>query len=470
MLKTPDRASHESEPAAEDDSGKSDFIAAARRAARAAASDVSVVDNRADPANAGKKGSLLGSNRRPLLLAAGAILLAIMSVPLVRAILVNDPPAAELVTNAGEPAVMAPAAVEPVGETQPEIRVIDGSATAVAATGDTASADPAAPVAATARPEPETVSASVADEMPDPAGYAALTLADVPETAGPIALREAAAEGDPKALFVIGDRLTGAGPGAPGSDVAAAARWYEMAAELGFAPAQYRIGNFYEKGFGVERDLDTAKTWYQLAAEQGNASAMHNLAVLFATEIDGQRDMASAARWFLEAAELGVRDSQVNLGILSARGEGIEQNLVEAYKWLALAARAGDRDAEAKRDEVAGFMRPDQLDLARGTLELWQPKAVNQAANRFDIPAAWTTAKEMTAANPPLTDDDMTRAVRNIQAILNNNGFDAGTPDGVMGEQTRTAIIAFQKANGMLPTGEVDRALVDALLELNRNS
>ena len=66
-----------------------------------------------------------------------------------------------------------------------------------------------------------------------------------------------------------------------------AAKWYEKSAELGFAPAQYRIGNFYEKGIGVERDVKKAKTWYQLAAEQGNASAMHNLAVLFAMGADG---------------------------------------------------------------------------------------------------------------------------------------------------------------------------------------
>ena len=66
-----------------------------------------------------------------------------------------------------------------------------------------------------------------------------------------------------------------------------AAEWYEKSAELGFAPAQYRTGNLYEKGLGVARDVTKAKTWYQLAAAQGNASAMHNLAVLLAMGADG---------------------------------------------------------------------------------------------------------------------------------------------------------------------------------------
>ena len=32
---------------------------------------------------------------------------------------------------------------------------------------------------------------------------------------------------------------------------------------------------------------------------------------------------------------------------------------------------------------------------------------------------------------------DMTKAINNIQAILNKNGYDAGKPDGVMGDKTK---------------------------------
>ena len=61
----------------------------------------------------------------------------------------------------------------------------------------------------------------------------------------------------------------------------------------------------------------------------------------------------------------------------------------------------------------------------------------------------------------------MKKAVRNIQAILNNNGFDAGTPDGVMGKKTTAAIKAFQSSIGMEVTGEIDDKLVKELLERN---
>ncbi len=71
----------------------------------------------------------------------------------------------------------------------------------------------------------------------------------VPAEAGPLPLREAADAGDAKALFEVASRYA---EGRGGLRHGEAAKWYEKSAELGFAPAQYRIGNFYEKGIGVD--------------------------------------------------------------------------------------------------------------------------------------------------------------------------------------------------------------------------
>ncbi len=167
-----------------------------------------------------------------------------------------------------------------------------------------------------------------------------------------------------------------------------------------------------------------------------------------------QTDNDAAARWFVKAAELGVKDSQFNLGILAAKGVGMQQNLEESYKWFALVAKTGDKDAASKRDEIANALRPEQLERARATTELWKPKALDPEANTVEIPDSWQENHDKTASI------DMKKAVLNIQAILNKNGYDAGNPDGVMGGKTKTAIAAFQKANDMEPTGEIDEKLV----------
>jgi localization factor PodJL len=296
-----------------------------------------------------------------------------------------------------------------------------------------------------------------APAVPHDSATAPAAMMPVPNDAGPAPLREAAESGDPKAIFEIGSRYAD-GRGVA-SDMKTAAKWYAEAAGLGYAPAEYRIGNFYEKGIGVERDLAKAREWYIKAADQGNAAAMHNLGVLYAKGADGAVDNEAAVRWFEKAAELGVKDSQFNLGILAAKGVGMPQSLEESYKWFALVAKTGDKEAAAKRDEVANSLRPEQLQKARAMAELWKARPVDQAANIVDIPDAWKESDTKTASI------DMKQAVRNIQIILNKNGYDAGAADGVMGDKTKSAIAAFQKANGMEPTGEVNEALVTALLK-----
>ena len=46
-------------------------------------------------------------------------------------------------------------------------------------------------------------------------------------------------------------------------------QWYKQAAEQGNAQAQYQLGWMYEKGEGIEKNIDKALEWYRKAATQG---------------------------------------------------------------------------------------------------------------------------------------------------------------------------------------------------------
>ncbi|MFP1632840.1 peptidoglycan-binding protein [Zhengella sp. ZM62] len=466
------RADRETERASDPDAAKADFIAAARRAAQAAAAEAEMLKGRSTLAGSGSRlgmGHLLQEKRKPILMAAGAVMILLAGLQVGRMVLGGneDVPATAMQSAPIAPDTETTAEI-PVRQAVPELPAepaaagdSTGEMTDLAETGTGTSDAPDAGMEMTAdlpadeaMAEEDAQGAVTADEMTDAASgeEPALSL-----PFGPAALKEAVAANDPKAFFEVANRYTeGRGVEASPEDAAA---WYARSAEAGFAAGQYRYGNMLEKGIGVERDLEAAKTWYQLAAQQGNASAMHNLAVLFATGADGVTDNASAVRWFIEAAELGIKDSQFNLGILAAKGVGMSQDLEESYKWFAVAARNGDKDAAKKRDEVAKAMRPEQLDRARAKADLWKPRTPDLEANTPTIPEAWTVSGETTASV------DMTKAVRNIQLILNKNGFDAGAADGIMGEKTKQAIRDFQAANGLPATGEVDNALITRLLE-----
>ncbi|MEJ5021553.1 peptidoglycan-binding protein [Ochrobactrum vermis] len=473
--------------------GKVDFITAARRAAQLAAAEAEQLQKGATKRSGKKKssvGDMIQRQRKPILMAIGAVMIAMAGLQIGSAFLNRDEPvdmaidtvppqidttvtdnpaaptdeiaakiASDTTPASPQSAEIAPATTTPITEPRAE-NVAQEPITAQAN-------EQQATVEIPTQIEPQAGSAEATTNpvetatSTDPTTQTQASIPLVPEEAGPVALREAAAKGDSRALFEVGNRyMEGRGVAA---DFAKAAKWYEISASQGFAPAQYRLGNFNEKGLGMPRDLDKAKTWYQLSAQQGNASAMHNLAVLFATGANGNPDNTSAVRWFTDAAELGVKDSQFNLGILAAKGLGMPANLEESYKWFSLAANTGDKDAADKRDQIAKALKPEQLEHAKDTVKLWKAKPLDQATNSIDVPDAWAENKPLTTGSV-----DMKKAVHNIQLILQKNGYDVGSADGLMGGKTRAAIAAFQKANGQTPTGDVDQKLVQLLLEKNK--
>ncbi|CUW45233.1 peptidoglycan-binding domain 1 protein [Brucella vulpis] len=379
---------------------KVDFITAARRAAQLAATQSEQIEKDAAAPTEKKKASIadiLHRQRKPILFAIGAVMIAIAGLQVGTAFLNRDSD----IDPAVNVAVEKPAAIDmaSTGGIQIIPTTINRAATlatpqmpplqAESTVNDKMPALPPEPQASAQFSPPETEQTAA----PEPKK---IEIPSIPEEAGPAALREAAAKGDMRALFEIGNR--------------------------------------YMEGRGVAANVKEAAKWYQLAADQGNASAMHNLAVLFATGTNGTPDNAAAVRWFTEAAELGVKDSQYNLGILAAKGLGMPVNLEESYKWFALAANAGDKDAADKRDQIAKALKPEMLARAKGAVELWKAKPLDDAANSIDVPDAWTEAKPLSTSSV-----DMKKAVRNIQLILQKNGYDTGTADGMMGAKTRTA-------------------------------
>ncbi|MGI9405369.1 MAG: peptidoglycan-binding protein [Hyphomicrobiaceae bacterium] len=301
---------------------------------------------------------------------------------------------------------------------------------------------------------------------------------DLPPLAtGPLSLRVAAANGDPAAQFDVASRL------AQGNGIArdpvAAVKWYTRAASAGHAQAQYRLAALYERGTGVASDSGRAKVWYTRAAQQGNVKAMHNLAVLYAGQSGGAPNYVNAVQWFERAAEHDLADSQFNVAILYLNGLGVAKDAQAAYKWFALAARQGDQEAARRLKGLASHLAASDVSAAKKLVRNWRAKPIIETANRS---APWQPkgAKPKPVANLPFTTqtvpagattspptigkNEITRA----QSLLGELGFDAGTPDGQIGSKTRSAIKSFQSRNGMIPTGDVDPALLQRLERAKR--
>ncbi|KAI5366055.1 putative tetratricopeptide-like helical domain superfamily [Septoria linicola] len=93
-------------------------------------------------------------------------------------------------------------------------------------------------------------------------------------------------------------------------DEAEAYAWAKMAAETGWAKAEYAIGYFTEMGIGCRRDPLEANVWYVRAADQGNETARQRLAIIRAaasgasaipmsTAPAKSKDLAGKKKWGL---------------------------------------------------------------------------------------------------------------------------------------------------------------------------
>jgi TPR repeat protein len=65
-------------------------------------------------------------------------------------------------------------------------------------------------------------------------------------------------------------------------DVKAARKWFELAANKGFAGAQFNLGNIYANGEGVPQDFTQAYMWFHIAKDSGHEHAEKRMSVLLA--------------------------------------------------------------------------------------------------------------------------------------------------------------------------------------------
>ncbi|WP_375465487.1 hypothetical protein [uncultured Methylobacterium sp.] len=384
---------------------KTNFIAAARRAAQAAqaevASEAALSAGRREPRGSAGRAAPAASapgagpvarlraeidrRRRPLLLGLAAVVLALGALQAIS----MRPTGADAARTSLPPAASVPAR---------DASGVADAGTPSAPKADSLKADPAkvdpvpAEVARTVPADPQTTQA-IASPPPEP--RAAQARAALPQVSGmaslsgdlaglPAALsklRQSVLDGDGTAIWELAGREAD-GRGLP-RDLSLAAKLYEKLAAAGYAPAQYKLAGHHEKGSGLVRDIGQAKLWYGRAAEQGHARSMHNLAVLYAENpaASGKPDYASAASWFRQGAEYGVRDSQYNLAVLYARGLGLTQDLMQSYAWFSAAAAQGDEDAGRKRDDVANKLSPADLATARSIAANFKPHRLDRAVN-----------------------------------------------------------------------------------------
>jgi len=156
------------------------------------------------------------------------------------------------------------------------------------------------------------------------------------------------------------------------------------AADAGDAVAQNRIGEMYEFGQGVKRDIDAAFGWYQKASEQGNVTAWHNLGRCYNFGTGVEQNYETAEAWYRKAAEQGHQEAMFFLGTLYATDHGGDDSAspdVIAYAWMHNAAALGNPTAQAIEARLKMKLDETQQEEANALAEEYKTRYVTPFNN-----------------------------------------------------------------------------------------
>jgi TPR repeat protein/tRNA A-37 threonylcarbamoyl transferase component Bud32 len=180
------------------------------------------------------------------------------------------------------------------------------------------------------------------DTNADDEGVPQISPAEIPM------LQAMAAQGRPVAMHRLGVAYS-EGWGVA-QNHAAAAQWFQNAAQREFAPSMRQLGVLYRDGKGVAQSDTQALTWFTKAAGKGNRQAMTALGFMVLNGRGTARDERVAMDWFTQAARHGDRNAMFELGVLYEQGRGVRADKAVAMQWYQRAALLGETRA---RERVA---------------------------------------------------------------------------------------------------------------------
>ena len=135
------------------------------------------------------------------------------------------------------------------------------------------------------------------------------------------------------------------GKGEPGE----ALRWLLKSADLGFVPAQFRLGLIYFHGDDTGfKDYAQAFAWWQKAAQVDHIDAQYYLGLCYVRALGVDQSYPRGIYWLQKAAHQGHADAMYMLGQVFHLGKGVSRNYLKASYWYGKAADKGHVLAKAE--------------------------------------------------------------------------------------------------------------------------
>jgi TPR repeat protein len=175
--------------------------------------------------------------------------------------------------------------------------------------------------------------------------------------------RKAIAAGNVVAMVELADLEDHDNEGLVRIDMHDADALYHRAALAGYAVAQYRVGELYEEGDGLNQDRASALIWYRLAADQGMDQAVIKMAFEFLSGGSDKKNIPLALHYATLGEQAGGHDSRCLLALFYLNGIGVPEDDARAFHLVFLAAEQGDPEAQDMLARMYAHGRGIQTDF-----------------------------------------------------------------------------------------------------------
>lgn len=152
-------------------------------------------------------------------------------------------------------------------------------------------------------------------------------------------------------------------------------------ANSGNAEAQYDIGEMYERGRGVNRNMMQAFQWYLKAATQGSTKGEFHAGLCYLKGEGVEKNLDEALKWLQKSADKNYERANFYLGVMYEKGEGVSVNLTRALTYYKKAFSSGYAPANERIAEVKkAIAEEERIRTARAEAEARRQLAKQQEA------------------------------------------------------------------------------------------
>jgi len=151
-----------------------------------------------------------------------------------------------------------------------------------------------------------------------------------------------------------------------------AVNWYRKAVDEGAPGAQIKLASLLLQGQNASSSYGEVHRLCEKAAALHSSYAAYCMGQLYEQGLGVKRDLPKAVKWFTEAADMGLGVALLRLGEMYWKGEGFKQDAVSAYAFIYLASTAADLpEARQERERLEKELTHKEIERGKAKAVEW---------------------------------------------------------------------------------------------------